>query len=139
MHRLGNADLPLDDAGSDLFNGIHNVRFDRPFAIDGFPKRVNNASKQTFADRNLEEASSGFDLITFGNLSSIAKQNATDFRFFKIQRQPELPVGKFDQLIEHHVAQAFDFCDAITDLADDSGVRFNGRRLQTGDLRFEFL
>ena len=57
----------------------------------------------------------------------VAEQNCADFSFFEVQRKTEDSVRKFDHLVEHDVAQAFDARDAVAGFADDADVAFGGR------------
>ena len=62
-----------------------------------------------------------------------------DLTIFEVQREAVESAGKFDQLAEHDVAQAFDARDAITAFADNTDVAFCRRGFQSRDLGFDFF
>src|SRR5205807_6482743 len=67
------------------------------------------------------------------------EQNRADFGFFQVQGDPEHAVRKFDHLVEHHVAQAFDACDAIAAFTDNADIALRCRCFESRNFRFNFF
>src|SRR5205823_6993867 len=138
LHRLIDA-AALNDAGRNFLQRIKCFRFDRAFAIERLANRVNDAAKQRFADRHLQEAAGCFRLIPFGDFGGVAEQNRTDFSLFEVKRNAVDPIWELDHLVEHYVAQAFDAGDAVAGFPHHADVAFGGGRFQPGNFRFDLF
>jgi hypothetical protein len=115
------------------------VSHDGAFAIEGFTKGVHNAAEEAFADRDREEAAGGADFVSGFDVLAGTEEHATDFGFFKVKGEAVNATRELDHLIEHHVAEAFDFGYAVADFTDNADVGAGDGGFETGDLGFEFL
>ena len=103
LHRLTHA-APLDDSRSNLLDRIKGFRFHRPFAVQRLAKRVHHPPEQAFAHRDLKQPSGDSDFNALRDFHIVAQKNRADFGFFEIESETVNTVGKFDHLIQHHVA-----------------------------------
>ena len=121
LHRLIHA-AALDHARCNFFQRIKCVGFDRTFVIERLAERVYYAAQKRLAYGNRKESASCFSFVAFLNQRVVAHQNRADFSFFEVERKTVNAVGKFDHLIEHHVAQTLDARDAVAGFAHNAHV-----------------
>ena len=70
----------------------------------------------------------------------VTKNDCADLRLLEVERQSINAARKFEHLVEHRGAEAFDLGHAIADLPDDANVGFSGRSaVDAFDFAFEFL
>ena len=119
--RLAHA-LTLDDAGSDLLNGIEGLGLDGALTVNGLTERINNAPEEFLADGDFEKTARSLDLIPLGNGGVVTEHNSSDFSLLKVQSDTEDTTWKLKHLVEHDATEAFDAGDTIADLADGSDV-----------------
>ena len=139
LHRLTDA-AALDDAGRDFFHRIKCFRFDSALAIERLAEGVDDATEQRLARPGPESkspvvlTSSPSDILV-GSPSKIAPTSVSS----RLSASPKTPLGKFDHLVQHHVAQSFDARDAVAGFADDPDVALGGRGFQSRDFGFDFF
>ena len=85
-------------------------------------ERVDDAAKQTFANRHLEELASGADFLPFLDAGVIAENNGADLGLFKVQRQAGDAVAEVEHFVKHGVGQALDLGDAVADFPHGADV-----------------
>ena len=89
---------------------------------------------------HLQQLAGGADLAAFLQLRVVAEDDDADLGLVEVQREAGDAVAEVEHLVEHHVAEPLDACDAVADLADRrrrvcrAAAAFDAR-----DLRFEFL
>ena len=71
--------------------------------------------------------------------SVVAEDDRADLGFFEVQREADDAVAEVEHLVEHRVGEALDLGHAVADFADDADVLLGHRRLDAGDLGFDFL
>ena len=105
--------LAADDAGRLDFDPPLLGGLDRSLAVDRLAERIDDASEQPFADRNLGDAAGALDLVALANRLRIAKQRRADVVFFEVEHHAENPVREFQQLAQRRVLQAVDARDTV--------------------------
>ncbi len=121
--------LARDDTGSDALHRTECLGLDRPLAVDRLAQRVDNASYQRTADGNLGDTASRANLVALLNACVLAEDDDADRILLQVERHAnDALLGELDQLVGHHVAQAMDGRDTVTDLDDvaDVGHRHPG-------------
>ena len=114
--------------------------FDRSLAIERLSQGIHYATKQTFADRGLQEASGGLDLVAFADRCIVAEDDRAHLRLLEVERQSVNAARKLEHFVEHRGAEAFDLGHAVADFPDDANVGFGGgSALDAFDFAFEFL
>ena len=109
-----------DDAGRELLDRIGDVARDRPLPVQRLAERVDDASQQALADRDLQQLARRADLVALLELRVVAEDDDADFGLVQVQRQAGDAVAEVEHLVEHDIAEAFDLGDAVADLADDA-------------------
>ena len=117
--------LTINHAGSDFLNRIIFVGQDRSAIVDRITQRIDDATDQRLAYRNLHDAAGAFDQVAFLDLLKIAEQHDADLVFFQVEREPAHVVRKLEQLAGHDSFQTVNFGDAVADL--DHGADFRDR------------
>src|SRR5207302_7014889 len=118
LHRAVDS-LACDDARSDPLHGERLAGLDRPLVVERNTEWVDDAAEQLVADRDLEQATCGLDLVAFVQVAEVAEDDGPHLVFFEVQGQPVDLVRKFEQLARHRVLQAVDLGDAVAH-GDDS-------------------
>ena len=136
LHRLADR-APADDPGRELFDGIRRVARDRALAVERRAERVDDASEQALADRDLQQLARAADLVAFLERRVVAEDDDADFGLVERQREAGDAVTEIDHLVQHHVRQPFDSGDAVADLADrpDALLREGRFRARRSELR----
>ncbi len=75
----------------------------------------------------------------FSEFRVVPENHDANFGLVEIQCQAGNAITEVDHLVEHGIAQAFNLCDTVANLADDTHVLLGGRGLSTGDLRLDFF
>ena len=138
LHRLADGFAP-DDAGRDFFHRIKRGFLDRPFAVHRLAEHVHHAAEQALAHRHGEQLAGGLDFLAFVDAEIIAEDDRADFGFFEVEREADDAVAEVEHLVEHRVGETFDLGHAVGDFADGADVLLRHRRLDAGDLGFDFL
>jgi hypothetical protein len=129
----------FDNAGSDFFNGVVGCACDGAFAIDRATKGIGYAAEESFTDRNLQKATSGFDFVAFTDLGEIAEDDCAHFGFFQVEGKAYDSTWEFQHLVQFGITETFDAGDTVTDFTDDADIGLFGRVAFDGaDFRFEF-
>jgi len=128
-----------DDAGGDFFDRVGSLAFDGTFAVNGLAEHVHHAPKEALADGDLEQLAGGTDLVAFVDLGVVAEDNGADFGAFEIQSQAGHAVAEVEHLVELGAAEALNFSDAITDLADGADILLGSSGAGGLDLGFNFF
>jgi hypothetical protein len=79
LHGLADR-LASHDAGRDLLDRVRHVARDRPLAVDRFAERVDDATEQTLADRDLQQFARGTNLVALLETRVLAEDDDADFR-----------------------------------------------------------
>src|SRR5262249_18760680 len=95
--------------------------------------------EKSLPHRDLKEFAGGFDFVALSHSGRVAEENHAHFRFFKIERESELPAWKLNHLVQHHFAQALDAGDAVSRFANDTDITLRGRGFEACDLCFDFF
>ncbi len=99
---------PLDRAGP--------VRSDRALAIDGAAEGIDDATNQGVTDGHRRDPSSGADFVAFLDVGVLAEDDDPDAVLLEVERQTEgLGLGELDEFAGHHLGEAVDGGDAVTD------------------------
>ena len=146
IHRLAH-----DDARGDALHGAGLGGLDGPLAVDGLAQRVHHPADQRVADRHLDHASGGLDLVALLELGVVAQDQGADRLLFQVEGHAHDAARKLEQLRRQRAGQPEDLGDAVADLHDgaDAGdigslvealdLASDDRRDLVGSNRHEFL
>src|SRR5579862_1707332 len=86
LNRLADR-LSVDDARRHALDGSRTLGIDRALAIDRLPERVHYAAEQLGAYGHFEDAASGLDRVTFGQMLVVTQHDRADRVLLEVQRQ----------------------------------------------------
>src|SRR5690606_3341546 len=109
MHRLAG-----NDAGRFHVHTAAFDRFDRAFAVDRVAERIDNATKQTLANRHVHDGAGTFNRIAFFNVAVVTENNDTDIVAFEVQRHAAHATGELDHFARLDVVEAVNTGDTVT-------------------------
>ena len=119
VHRLIDR-LAGDHARGDHLDPAKFARFDRPPAVDGGARGVDDATQQRLADGNLGDLSGSLHDIAFLDVGHLAQHRHADVVALKVQYHAENAAREFKQLHGHGVFHAVNPGDAVADGEDRS-------------------
>ena len=131
--------LTWDDTRSDLVDRIGLAGIDWALAVDRLADRIDDAAEEAHADRNGKELAGGAGFVAFLELGVVTEDNATDFVFFKVQRETEDATAEIDHFVIHDAGEAFEFGDTVGDGDDLASVGLNGACFKGGDFLFDLF
>src|SRR5439155_3757677 len=131
--------LALDHAGGDDVDLAALLGLDRTLAVERDAERVHHAPHERVADRHLDDASGGLDLVVFLDLGVVAQDDRRDGVLFEVEGQPEHVVAEVEKLGSQTAGETVDPGDAVADLHDGADVRGNDRRLVAPELLLDDL
>ena len=138
LHRLAHG-LPVDDAGRDALERVELLRRDRALAVDRPAERVDDAADERRADGDLDDLARPADFLAFLDLGGLAEEHDADVVLFEVQREAEDVVAEIDELARHHLVEAVDARDAVSDGEDGPDLGDVDRLLVARELLLEDL
>ncbi len=110
-----------------------------PLSSSGTPSGFDDAADERLADRHLDHAAGGLDLVAFLDLLVVAQDDRADRLLLEVEGHAHHAAGELEQLRCQRARQTVDLGDAVADLdhgADraclDAGIELVDGRLQDG-------
>ena len=113
LHRLMNR-FTFHDAWCFDFDLAVSVSLNWALTIDRNTDTIHNAANQCFADRNLNDAFSPLDDVTFLDMLGITENRGTNVVFLEVEDHAHGVSRKLQQLTCHSFVQAMNTCDTVT-------------------------
>ena len=133
LHRLVHR-LARDDAGRLHLDAAALGVLDRALAVDRVAERVDDATEQALADRNVDDGAGALDARTFGDLGVRAEDHDTDVVGFEVEGHALGAVVELDHLAGLDVVEAVDARDAVADRQHGADFRDLGFGVEVRDL-----
>ena len=133
LHRLLDR-LARDDAGRLHIDARALIGLDRTAAVDRVAQRVDDAAKESLADRHVDDGAGALDDVAFLDVAVITKDDDADVVGLEVQRHPLDTAGKFDHLAGLHLVEAVDASDAVADREYLADLGDLGLGAEAGDL-----
>ncbi len=111
-------DLRLITPGAMRSTGRVAVALMGPLPSSGLTERVDHAADERGADRNLDDATGGLDLVAFLDLLVVAEEHGTDRLLLEVEGHAHDAAGELEQLRGERAFQAVHLRDAVTDFDD---------------------
>ena len=110
---------------------------DVALAVDGIAERVDDPSKQPFADRDVHNGAGALDRIAFLDAGVAAEDHRADIVGFEIERHAFDAAGEFDQFAGLDVVEPINPRDAVADAQDFAHFADLGFRAEVLDLALQ--